>query len=1310
MALEPDISTWSEMLSDGFEARYSSACVACKLDWHQCMVTSLVGEVAKANCERLTPQLAGMLQFFETNEGWSVSGDDRPKATAPRLPRDLSNGTRRICRSLAKRMRGLYGPTGRFYDCYKQSHFFVGTPAAAAAPAAQAAAPALSTALAVVATVASPAAPSMICRDYHEYELHTGHFYVMSGRSRWDCQHAVPGPHAGTQTYGIVLRYGEPNEHGPFANTNWVPGTTLDELLRRNGLSFYEHGIEANIIRRLQSLCKHYFCEDDSLTPIAPRTRSSSRSVSQLRAALSGIDEIYLTTTEFREAAADNNVQEVLRKWRYNSPGHQIQKGDGGAIERDDDVHRVLRELDEAVRAQAGDVLAGRVLFLVQLVRQGCGERGFHTDPVCNSGDVICGVTVGHVSRKIAFRMSAHVFATMGEGANGGGFGASSESSDDESSAKSSAESSARSSVSGESTGATTRSSIVASEGGAPGGSSSCFKCGRSMGGGHTLMVANEYDGEKRCEPLTGQGARGIRRKRLCHRDYLQAQRKIKSSRQRGEAAALAIAASPATTPAVACQRIEAQAVALRPTKRRANEERSKRGMQENISKLTQDLAKAATAKAIAKESLKKLKAREWAKCQRLEKEITMAKKSGEKLKAQLAKRTQEATQGANGASRRRQMAKRKHDNLERERGNVKRSRTLRYHNATFRAAHQKWKREKKALKRCNEQLVEGLMNQARQTKAELGLVNMRNKRKLAQLSKHAHKLEATKQNALAKLEKVRTNTSAKQRRLEKGYEEGSKRQVAWQVAVQTKHVKELKQKDVVVKQLKKCKAQLEKGLAQRQALLDENEATMEKGLMPKVKAQVLEREGERIKRMQKKVQRLQVKVADGCKAREKLTKQNVEMAKDVQRTRGKIKGAQKREVLRCVTNTPSDRNERGNTRALNKIVEHLQEENVALRKLNIDEKAALCKRVRKASTDLERRRRKKEGEIRETTLKHHTKEIAAMIPGLATTLGIDNIEKLQLAITGLGIVSHQDTLETPYRPPPTNEHDDHTLVAQGVYSLTMQCMGSSCANQALPTKALPMGPPLCEVMRQYVDFNTNGSVNGTTIDSPPTKMIIETRLCASGTNAPWNQRKRLLANPPTKQRGGRGGYDPIFIGLLLALRQLNIPANKVPQMFKMLEYFLPIQFTRIPSESFLRTMNTTGRMLTHWLIGDEIASQAQRHESTMSTDGTSVRAADGTFHIQNLVAVILKNDGEIRDMYLGSMKCKNKSATEVGEKLVELLSAITGIVNVVKATLREQNFKDQEDIEVHDIADAFGASLTGVDINITLPLVSLGN
>jgi hypothetical protein len=58
----------------------------------------------------------------------------------------------------------------------------------------------------------------------------------------------------------------------------------------------------------------------------------------------------------------------------------------------------------------------------------------------------------------------------------------------------------------------------------------------------------------------------------------------------------------------------------------------------------------------------------------------------------------------------------------------------------------------------------------------------------------------------------------------------------------------------------------------------------------------------------------------------------------------------------------------------------------------------------------------------------------------------------------------------------------------------------------------------------------------------------------------------------------------------------------------------------------------------------------------------------------------------------------------------VELLSAITGIVNVVKATLREQNFKDQEDIEVHDIADAFGASLTGVDINITLPLVSLGN
>jgi hypothetical protein len=107
---------------------------------------------------------------------------------------------------------------------------------------------------------------------------------------------------------------------------------------------------------------------------------------------------------------------------------------------------------------------------------------------------------------------------------------------------------------------------------------------------------------------------------------------------------------------------------------------------------------------------------------------------------------------------------------------------------------------------------------------------------------------------------------------------------------------------------------------------------------------------------------------------------------------------------------------------------------------------------------------------------------------------------------------------------------------------------------------------------------------------------------------------------------------------------------------------------------------------------------------------GTSVRAADGTFHIQNLVAVILKNDGEIRDMYLGSMKCKNKSATEVGEKLVELLSAITGIVNVVKATLREQNFKDQEDIEVHDIADAFGASLTGVDINITLPLVSLGN
>ena len=143
MALEPDISTWSEMLSDGFEARYSSACVACKLDWHQCMVTSLVGEVAKANCERLTPELAGMLQFFETNEGWSVSGDDRPKATAPRLPRDLSNGTRRICRSLAKRMRGLYGPTGRFYDCYKQSHFFVGTPAAAAAPAAQAAAPAL---------------------------------------------------------------------------------------------------------------------------------------------------------------------------------------------------------------------------------------------------------------------------------------------------------------------------------------------------------------------------------------------------------------------------------------------------------------------------------------------------------------------------------------------------------------------------------------------------------------------------------------------------------------------------------------------------------------------------------------------------------------------------------------------------------------------------------------------------------------------------------------------------------------------------------------------------------------------------------------------------------------------------------------------------------------------------------------------------------------------------------------------------------------------------------------------------------------
>jgi hypothetical protein len=146
--------------------------------------------------------------------------------------------------------------------------------------------------------------------------------------------------------------------------------------------------------------------------------------VSQLRA-LIGVDEIYLTTTKFREAAADTNVQEVLRKWRYNSPGHQIQKGDGGAIERDGDVHRVLRELDAAVRAQAGDVLAGRVLFLVQLVRQGCGERGFHTNPVCNSGDVICGVTVGHVSRKIAFRMSAQVFATRGEGAHDGGFGAS---------------------------------------------------------------------------------------------------------------------------------------------------------------------------------------------------------------------------------------------------------------------------------------------------------------------------------------------------------------------------------------------------------------------------------------------------------------------------------------------------------------------------------------------------------------------------------------------------------------------------------------------------------------------------------------------------------------------------------------------------------------------------------------------------------------------------------------------------------------------------------------------------------------------
>ena len=81
--------------------------------------------------------------------------------------------------------------------------FFVGAPAAAAAPAAQAAAPALSTAPAVVATVASPAAPappslaavataaaaaspSMICRDDHEYELHTSNFYVMSGRSRWD--------------------------------------------------------------------------------------------------------------------------------------------------------------------------------------------------------------------------------------------------------------------------------------------------------------------------------------------------------------------------------------------------------------------------------------------------------------------------------------------------------------------------------------------------------------------------------------------------------------------------------------------------------------------------------------------------------------------------------------------------------------------------------------------------------------------------------------------------------------------------------------------------------------------------------------------------------------------------------------------------------------------------------------------------------------------------------------------------------------------------------------------------------------------
>jgi hypothetical protein len=82
--------------------------------------------------------------------------------------------------------------------------------------------------------------------------------------------------------------------------------------------------------------------------------------------------------------------------------------------------------------------------------------------------------------------------------------------------------------------------------------------------------------------------------------------------------------------------------------------------------------------------------------------------------------------------------------------------------------------------------------------------------------------------------------------------------------------------------------------------------------------------------------------------------------------------------------------------------------------------------------------------------------------------------------------------------------------------------------------------------------------------------MIIETRLCTSGTNAAWNQRRGLSASPPTKQRGGRGGYDPIFIGLLLALRQLNIPANKVPQMFKMLEYFLPIQFT-IQDDYFIK-------------------------------------------------------------------------------------------------------------------------------------------